>query len=163
MATVEKSIVVDAPIRTVYDQWTQFEEFPRFMEGVESVRRLDDKTLHWRATVKGKTREWDAKITEQTPDNIICWRSTSGARNDGTVTFMQEGTGKTRVDLRLDYEPMDAAEKAGDALGFLDRQVDADLKRFKDFIEKRQLSTGAWRGEIHGEKVEEHEEQTTGR
>jgi uncharacterized membrane protein len=162
MATLEKSIVVDVPVRTAYDQWTQFEEFPRFMEGVESVRQLDDKRLHWRASVMGKAKEWDAEIVEQTPDRIISWRSTSGAPNNGTVTFTDQA-GKCRIDLRVEFEPQDPAERAGDWLGVLDRQVDGDLKRFKGFIEGRRTPTGAWRGEIHGAKVEEKEEEPTGR
>jgi uncharacterized membrane protein len=164
MATVEKSIIVDVPVRTAYDQWTQFEEFPRFMSGVESVKQLDDKRLHWVAEVFGKRKEWDAEILEQTRDRIISWKSTSGAPNNGTVTFMdQGGGGKTKIDLRIDFTPEDPAEKAGDWLGVLDRQVDGDLKRFKDFIEKRGAPTGAWRGEIHGGRVEEKEEEPTTR
>ena len=162
MATIEKSIVVDVPVRATYDQWTQFEEFPRFMGGVESVRQLDDKRLHWRANVMGKVKEWDAEIVEQTPDRIISWRSPSGAPNNGTVMFAPDPAG-CRIDLKIDFEPQDPAEKAGDWLGVLDRQVDGDLKRFKEFIESRRTPTGAWRGEIHGGKVEEKEEERAGR
>ena len=163
MATVQKSIVVDVPVRSAYDQWTQFEEFPQFMGGVESVQQLDDKRLHWNATVLGKKKEWDAEIVEQTPDRVVSWKSTSGAPNAGTVTFMDQGAGKTKIDLRIDFTPEDPADKAGDFLGVLDRQVDGDLKRFKEFIEKRGAPTGAWRGEIHGGKVEEKEEEAAGR
>lgn len=163
MATVEKSVEVDVPVRVAYDQWTQFEEFPRFMDGVESVRQLDDKRLHWRAKVMGKVKEWNAEIVEQTPDRIISWRTTSGARNDGTVAFTDLGTGRCRIDVRIDFEPEDAADRAGDLLGVLDRQVSGDVERFKKFIESRQAPTGAWRGEVHGDRVEEHEEERTGR
>lgn len=163
MATIEKSIVVDVPVRTAYGQWTQFEEFPRFMDGVESVRQLDDKRLHWCAKVMGKTKEWDAEIVEQTPDRTISWRSTSGARNDGTITFTGEGPSKTRIDVRMDVEPDGAVENMGQWLGVVDRQVDADIHRFKEFIEGRPVPTGEWRGEIHGGKVEEREEERAGR
>jgi uncharacterized membrane protein len=163
MATVEKSIVVDVPVRTAYDQWTQFEEFPKFMDGVESVKQLDDKRLHWKAEIFGKRKEWDAEILEQTPDRIISWKSTSGARNNGTVTFMDQGAGTTRIDIRIDYEPEDPMDTVGDLLGVLDRRVDGDLHRFKEFIEGRGQPTGAWRGEIHGGRVEEREEERAGR
>ena len=163
MAKIEKSITVDVPVRTAYDQWTQFEEFPRFMGGVESVKQLDDKRLHWCAEILGKKKEWDAEIVEQTPDRVVSWRSTSGAPNNGTVTFAPQADGKTKIDLRIDFTPEDAADKAGDVMGVLDRQIDGDLKRFKEFIEERGAPTGAWRGEIHGGKVEEKEEEASSR
>jgi uncharacterized membrane protein len=154
MPKTTKTIEVAAPVRTVYDQWTQFEEFPRFMEGVEEVKQLDDKRLHWKATVGGRLKEWDAEIVEQRPDQLIAWRSTSGAKNTGTVTF-QPGADGTSVTLTLEYEPEDAMEKVGDALGVLDRQVQGSLERFKKFLESRRSETGAWRGTIEGGKVEE--------
>jgi uncharacterized membrane protein len=148
MSTVEKSIDVNVPLRTAYDQWTQFEEFPRFMEGVQSVRQLDDTRLHWVAEVGGQHKEWDAEITEQEPDQRIAWTSTSGARNAGVVTFHRIDDDTTRVTLNMDVEPEGAMESAGDAMGFLDRQVEGDLERFKEFIEERGAPTGAWRGEV---------------
>ncbi|HUG56061.1 MAG TPA: SRPBCC family protein [Candidatus Limnocylindrales bacterium] len=163
MGSIEKSIVVDRPVSTVYNQWTQFEEFPRFMEGVESVRQLDDKRLHWRANIAGNTEEWDAEIVEQKPDQVIAWRSTSGSLNAGRVTFQPEGAGKTRVTLRMDYEPEGAVEATGDALGFVTRRVEGDLDRFEKFIEERGSETGAWRGEISAGRVEEKEEERLGR
>jgi uncharacterized membrane protein len=163
MATIEKSITVDVPVRKAYGQWTQFEEFPRFMDGVESVHQLDDKRLHWRAKVAGKVKEWDAEIVEQTPDRVISWRSTSGARNDGTLTFTEETPTCTRIDMRLDVEPEGAVENVGQWVGVVDRQIDADMHRFKEFIEGRGVPTGEWRGEIHGGRVEEREEERTGR
>ena len=159
MASIKKSIDVAVPVRTAYDQWTQFEEFPRFMDGVEEVQQLDDKRLHWKATVGGKLEEWDAEIFEQRPDEIISWRSTSGAKNAGTVTF-QPGERGAVVNLMLEYEPKTAVEKTGDALGFVDRQVKSSLDRFKKFIESRRTETGAWRGTIEGGKVEERTERT---
>ena len=155
MASIKKSVDVAVPVRTAYDQWTQFEEFPRFMDGVEQVEQLDDKRLHWKATVGGKLEEWDAEIFEQRPDEIISWRSTTGAKNAGTVTF-QPGEKGAVVSMLLEYEPQGAVEKAGDALGFVDRQVKSSLDRFKKFIESRRTETGAWRGTIEGGKVEEH-------
>ena len=153
MARIQKDIVVDVPVEVAYDQWTQFESFPKFMEGVKEVVQLDEKTLRWTAQIGPKVEEWDAEITEQAPNKIIAWRSTTGTPNAGTVRFEPAGDGKTRVSLEISYEPRDATEKVGDALGVLDRRVSGDLGRFKEFIEKRQVPTGAWRGEIHGGKV----------
>jgi uncharacterized membrane protein len=148
MATIEKSIDVHVPVNVAYNQWTQFEEFPRFMEGVKQVRQLDDTRLHWVAEIAGKTEEWDAKITEQTPDRRIAWTNTSGARNAGVVTFHRIDDDRTRVMLQLEYEPDGAVEKAGSALGFVGHRVEGDLARFKEFIEARGRESGAWRGEV---------------
>jgi uncharacterized membrane protein len=153
METIEKSIEVDAPVNAVYNQWTQFEEFPRFMEGVEEVRQLDDKRLHWKAEIAGKAKEWDAEIFEQVPDQRIAWRSVTGAKNSGMVNFFPIGTNTTRVTLALNYEPEGAVEKMGDALGVVSGKIEGDLKRFKDFIETQGQETGGWRGEIRGKKV----------
>ena len=147
-STIEKSINVDVPVRTAYNQWTQFEEFPRFMEGVEEVRQLDDKRLHWRAKIGGKEEEWDAEITEQIPDERVAWRSTTGRANAGVVTFHHISDTTTRVMLQMEYDPEGLVENVGDALGVVSRRVEGDLNRFKEFIESRRTETGAWRGEI---------------
>ena len=160
MPSIKKDIVVDVPVKAAYDQWTQFESFPQFMDGVTEVVQLDEKTLRWRASIGGKEQEWESEITEQVPDRHIAWRSTTGAPNAGSVMF-DPSDGKTSVSLELSYEPQDASEKVGDALGVLDRRVDGDPKRFKDFIEKRQTPTGAWRGEIHGGQVEKGNRSST--
>ncbi len=152
MAEMEKSIVVDAPLREVYNQWTQFEEFPLFMEGVEEVRQIDDKRLHWRAKIGGAEKEWHAEIVDQVPDRRVAWKNLRGAANAGAVLFDSVPEG-TRVTLKLVYEPEGPAEAIGDALGFLTRRVEGDLKRFKEFIEERGRATGGWRGEIHGRAV----------
>lgn len=149
MARVEKSIEVDRPLQMVYNQWTQFEEFPRFMEGVEEVHQLDDKTLHWKARIAGRTEEWEAEIVDQVPDQSIGWRHTRGAINRGVVTFTALDGERCRVTLALEYDPQGFVEKVGDALGFVSRRVEGDLERFKRFIEERGTETGAWRGEIH--------------
>lgn len=154
MESIEKSIEVNAPISSVYNQWTQFEQFPHFMEGVEAVQQLDDKRLHWKAEIAGKTKEWDAEIFEQIPEQRIAWRSMSGARNSGMVNFRSLGENQTEVTLKLNYEPEGATEKVGDALGFVSHRVQGDLKRFKEFIEARGTATGGWRGEIHGREVD---------
>ena len=154
MARTEKTIDVNVPIRTAYDQWTQFESFPQFMEGVEAVRQIDDKRLEWRAKIAGKTEKWTAEITEQTPDHVIAWRSTSGAENTGRVSFMPVDPMTTKVTVEIGYDPQGLVEKAGDAMGMMDRRVEGDLQRFKQFIEERGAETGAWRGEIHGGQVE---------
>jgi uncharacterized membrane protein len=148
MAKVERSIDVAAPVRTVYDQWTQFREFPRFMEGVEEVLQLDDTHLHWVAEIAGQRREWDAVIQEQTPDQRIAWASTEGALNAGVVTFHELEDHGTRVMLQLEYDPETFLEKAGDALGIVERRVNGDLERFRDFVETEGTETGAWRGEV---------------
>lgn len=150
MAKIEKSIDIDVPVRTAYNQWTQFEDFPRFMEGVKEVRQMDTKRLHWRAEVAGKEKEWDAEISEQTPDRRIAWHSTTGTRNAGQVSFQPINDNRTRVTLLMDYETEGLMEKAGDAMGVVSGRVEADLQRFKDFIEARGAESGAWRGEIHG-------------
>jgi len=148
MSIIEEGIEVHVPARTAYNQWTQFETFPQFMEGVERVEQLDDRRLFWRANVGGVTREWHAEITEQIPDKRIAWRSTSGAKNAGVVTFHRLTDDSARVMLQLEYEPEGVAESAGDALGFLRRRVEGDLERFKTFIERRGSATGAWRGNV---------------
>ena len=153
MGNLEASIDVNVPVSTAYNQWTQFEEFPRFMGGVKSVRQLDDKTLDWTAEIAGREKNWQAEITEQTPDQRIAWTSTSGARNAGVVTFHRIDDNVTRVMLQLDFEPEGALESAGDALGVPERQVEGDLERFKEFIESRGSETGAWRGEVDQTKV----------
>ncbi|MDQ6794102.1 MAG: SRPBCC family protein [Chloroflexota bacterium] len=149
MSTITESIDVRVPVRTAYNQWTQFEEFPRFMEGVEKVQQLDDKRLHWVARVGGKREEWDAKITEQTPDQRVAWKATSGAPNAGVVTFHRLDDNTTRVMVQMDIEPQGPIEKLGDAVGLPERQVREDLERFKTFIESRGRETGAWRGEVN--------------
>src|SRR5919199_5277560 len=148
MSTIEKSIDVNVPVHTAYNQWTQFESFPQFMEGVKEVRQLDDRRLHWRAQVGGKEEEWDAEITEQIPDTRIAWRSTSGRANAGVVDFHRLNDEQTQVSLQLEAEPEGLVEKVGDALGVLDRRVQGDLERFRDYIAERRTATGAWRGEV---------------
>jgi uncharacterized membrane protein len=148
MASVVESIDVEVPVSTAYNQWTQFEEFPRFMEGVKSVTQIDDTHLHWVAEIAGKDKEWDAEITEQHPDERVAWRATSGAENAGVVTFHRLNDHETRVTLQLDVEPDGPVESVGTALGFLQRRVKGDLERFKEFIESRGSETGAWRGEV---------------
>jgi uncharacterized membrane protein len=148
MASIEQSIEVDVPLSTVYNQWTQFEEFPRFMEGVKSVRQIDDRRLHWVAEIAGRDKEWEAEITEQRPDERIAWRSRGGAHNAGVVTFHRLSDQRTKVMLRLDYDPQGMVENLGDAAGVVSGRVKGDLARFKEFIESRGRETGAWRGTI---------------
>jgi uncharacterized membrane protein len=148
MASAMKHVDVSVPVTVAYNQWTQFEEFPHFMEGVKEVRQLDDKRLHWQAEIAGKDEAWDAEITEQLPDERVAWTSTSGAKNAGVVTFHRLGDNQTRVTLQMEYEPEGAVENVGSALGVVDRRVEGDLKRFKQFIETRGRETGAWRGTI---------------
>ncbi|MFD3533652.1 SRPBCC family protein [Streptomyces sp. NPDC058664] len=149
MSKVEETIDVDVPLRTVYDQWTQFEEFPRFMEGVEDVRQIDDRHLHWRTKVAGATREFDTEIVDQLPDQRVTWRTVGGdVRQVGTVSFQQLDAEHTRVRLAMDVETEGVMEKAADAMGLLDRRVRGDLKRFKGFIEGRGHETGGWRGRV---------------
>jgi len=148
MDDMTATVDVAVPVRTVYDQWTQFESFPDFMEGVESVRQVDDTHLHWVAQIAGVRREWDAEITEQQPDQRIAWRATGGAKNAGVVTFHKLADDQTRVALQLDFEPEGFVEEVGDKLGLIRRRAEADLKRFEKMIEARGAESGAWRGTI---------------
>ncbi len=149
MAThVERSIEVGVPVRTAYDQWTQFEEFPRFMSGVQEVRQIADALTHWVAEIAGVRREWDAAILEQEPDEKVAWAATTGATNAGAVYFTAVGPDRTRVRLTLDYEPEGIVERIGDIFDVIDRQAVADLDRFKEFIEQRGSATGGWRGTV---------------
>jgi uncharacterized membrane protein len=148
VSKIMEAVDVAVPVRTAYDQWTQFETFPSFMEGVKSVRQLDDTTLEWVADVAGREKRWNATITEQEPDQRIAWTSTQGAHNAGVVTFHRIDDGVSRVTLQLDVDPEGPVEKAGDALGLVKGQIKGDLERFKKFIEARGSETGAWRGKI---------------
>ena len=148
MASVTQSIDVNVPISTAYNQWTQFEEFPRFMEGVEQVRQLDERRLEWTANIAGQEESWTAEISEQEPDQRVAWHSTSGNKNGGVVTFHRIDPNTTRVTLQMEWEPQNAIQKAGAAIGADDRQIKGDLERFKSFIESRGAETGAWRGEV---------------
>ena len=148
MSTIEQSIEVKAPLSMVYNQWTQFEEFPRFMEGVDEVRQLDDTHLHWVASFGGSRHEWDAEIVEQHPDHRIAWGNTDGKDNAGVVTFHKIDEDTTRIMVQMDFVPEGIKEKIGDALGAPDRRVQGDLERFKELIEARGTETGAWRGEV---------------
>jgi uncharacterized membrane protein len=143
-----KYVDVSVPVTVAYNQWTQFEQFPQFMEGVKEVRQLDDKHLHWQAEIAGKVEEWDARITEQVPDERIAWTSITGAKNAGVVTFHKLSDGQTRVTLQVDYEPEGVTENVGSALGVVERRIQGDLKRFKEFIEASGRETGGWRGTV---------------
>jgi uncharacterized membrane protein len=145
---IEEQIEIDVPVSTAYNQWTQFEEFPLFMEGVDDVRQLDDTRLHWTASIGGQRAEWDAKILEQVPDQRIVWASTDGKDTRGTVTFEPLGPDRTRIRLALEYTPEGFGERAGSAAGIDEARVRGDLERFKQLIESRRVADGAWRGEI---------------
>jgi uncharacterized membrane protein len=147
-SSTSESIDVNVPVSTAYNQWTQFEDFPKFMDSVHEIRQIDDTHLHWRADVAGKTEEWDAEITEQIPDERIAWRSTSGVKNAGVVTFHKISDNTTRVMLQMDYDPQTVTEKVGDALGLVKMQLKGNLKRFKELLEKQGQETGAWRGTV---------------
>ena len=148
MATIEESVEVEVPLHTAYNQWTQFEDFPRFMEGVEEVRQLDDTHLHWIAEVGGQRREWDAEVTEQKPDERVAWRNVGGKENAGVVTFHRLDENRTRLMVQLDFSPDGILEKLGEMVGAPDRRVQGDLQRFKEMIEAQGSESGAWRGEV---------------
>jgi uncharacterized membrane protein len=151
MSQIIETVDVDVPVRTAYDQWTQFESFPMFMEGVEKVEQLDDTSLRWTAEIAGQKRSWKAKITEQLPDERVAWTSIEGTKNAGVVTFHHLDDRKTRVTLQLDVDPEGPVENIGDALGFVQRRAKGDMERFKKFIESRGTETGAWRGTVKQE------------
>ena len=154
MATVEESIEVNVPVSTAYNQWTQFEDFPRFMEGVESVKQIDDTHLHWVAEIGGERREWDAEITEQQPDARIAWKATGGHGNSGVVTFKPLEQNSTMVTVRMEHVTEGLKEQLGSAVGADSRRVKGDLERFQEYVESRGRETGAWRGEVEqGERV----------
>ncbi len=154
MPTIEQTIEVNVPLTTAYDQWTQFEEFPKFMEGVESVTQIDDTHLRWVAEVGGERHEWEAEITEQRPDERVAWKAIEGKTNAGVVTFHRIDDTTTRVALQMEWEPEGLKEKAGAMTGADDRRVKGDLERFKELIESRGVETGAWRGTVEqGETV----------
>ncbi|SFC64980.1 SRPBCC family protein [Massilia yuzhufengensis] len=147
-SSIAESVEVNVPVSTAYNQWTQFEDFPQFMKSVKEIRQLDDKHLHWRANVAGEEKQWDAEITEQIPDKRIAWRSTSGVKNGGVVTFHKISDTCTRIMLQMDYEPDGALEKLGDAVGAVRMEARANLTNFKELLEKRGSETGAWRGKV---------------
>ena len=148
MTVVEESIEVAVPVKTAYNQWTQFEEFPRFMQGVEEVKQVTDTRNHWRAEIAGVEREFDTEITEQRPDERIAWCTTDGPKQAGVVTFHRLDENKSKVMLQMEFDPEGLTEQVGDKLGFVKGRVKGDLKRFKEFIESRGGETGAWRGEV---------------
>jgi uncharacterized membrane protein len=154
MARVEESIDVNVPVTTAYNQWTQFEEFPRFMDAVESVRQIDDTHVHWVAEIGGKREEWDAEITHQEPDRKVAWRALDGHFNSGIVTFEPLGDNQARINVVMEHETEGLTETLGSALGGDSRKVKDDLERFKQFVESRGTETGAWRGEVEqGERL----------
>jgi uncharacterized membrane protein len=148
MSVIEKSIEINVPVTAAYNQWTQFDEFPKFMEGVKQVKQIDDTHLQWKADIAGKEKEWQAEITEQIPDERIAWRSRGGAMNAGVVTFHRLSDSKSKVMLQMEYDPEGMVENVGDAVGVVGQRVIGDLERFKKYIESRGQETGAWRGTV---------------
>ena len=149
MSTVKETLDVNVPVRRAYDQWTQFEEFPNFMEGVEEVRQLDDRHNHWTTKIAGVRREFDTEIVDQLADERVTWRTTSGDTHQrGSVRFERLDDTRTRVELVMDVEPSGAVEKAADMMGTIDRRVKGDMKRFKQYIEERGVESGSWRGRV---------------
>jgi len=147
-SAIVETIEVNVPVRTAYNQWTQFEDFPQFMASVHEIKQLDDKHLHWKANVAGEEKEWDAEITEQIPDQRIAWRSTTGVPNAGVVTFHKIGDDVTRITLQMDYQPEGPVEKIADAFGAVRLETRSNLQRFKELLVKRGKETGGWRGSI---------------
>ncbi len=150
MSSTEQSIEVDVAVHTAYNQWTLFEEFPRFMERIEEVRQLNDTRLLWRATIAGESKEWSVEIVERRPDRLISWRSTDGAPSGGAVRFEPIEPRRTRIYLRMEYDPEGVFEWLGDSVGVVERSVRDDLERFKQLIERREHTTGGWRDKGYG-------------
>lgn len=148
MSMIEKDIEVAVPARVAYNQWTQFEDFPHFMEGVQHVKQLDDLRLYWMTEIGGVHREWYAKISEQVPDEKIAWTAEGDIGHSGVVTFDPIDADRCRVTVQMTYAPSGFIERAGDLLGIVERRVSEDLERFKAFLEERGVATGAWRGEV---------------
>ncbi|MGX2041448.1 SRPBCC family protein [Methylocaldum sp. MU1018] len=149
MASLHKSIEVNVPVKVAYNQWTQFEEFPNFMENIVEVHQIDDSHVHWHAEIGGTHKEWDTEIVEQVPDQRIAWRTTAGPENHGSVNFEPVSGDRTRVSVDVEYQPETVMEKVGSMLGMVSSNLEEDLENFRDFIESRGHETGAWRGEIH--------------
>src|SRR5215213_9876348 len=150
MSLIERSIEIDVPVRTAYNQWTQFEDFPQFMEGVKQVKQLDDKHLFWKADIGGQEKEWKAEITEQIPDQRIAWTSQSGTMTAGVVTFHPLSDAKSKVMLQMEYDPQGIVENVKDAIGVVTQSVQGELERLKQYIESRGSESGAWRGTVKG-------------
>jgi len=148
MANIEQSIDVEVPISTAYNQWTQFEDFPKFMDGVDEIRQIDDRHVHWVVSFGGTQHEWDAEITEQNPDERVAWKNTDGKDNAGVVTFHQLAANRTRIMVQMDWAPEGVKEKLGASLGFDQRRIEGDLERFKALIESRDTESGAYRGTV---------------
>jgi uncharacterized membrane protein len=149
MSKVEESVEVEVPVHTAYNQWTQFEEFPRFMDGVERIEQVDDTRTHWVTNIAGVTREFDAEITEQIPDERVAWTTVDGeAMQAGVVTFHRLQDSRTKVMLQMEHDPKGLADAVADKMGFVRQKAKDDLKRFKTFIESRGTETGAWRGQV---------------
>jgi uncharacterized membrane protein len=148
MSAIEESIQVHAPLRAVYDQWTQFEEFPKFMDGIKEVRQIDDTHLHWVAVFGGQEHEWDAEITEQRPDERVAWKNTDGKDNAGVVTFHRIADDQTQIMVQMDFVPEGIVEKLGNALGVPDHRVKGDLTRFKELVETSDHTADGWREEV---------------
>jgi uncharacterized membrane protein len=148
MSAIERSVEVDVPVTTAYNQWTQFESYPQFMEGVEQIVQVSDTLTHWKTKVAGVEREFDAEITEQHPDERIAWQTIDGPRQAGVVTFHRLSDNRSKVMLQMDFEPHGFVESAGDTLHLVESRVSGDLKRFKSFIEQRGIESGAWRGDV---------------
>lgn len=157
MSTIEHSVDVNVPIRVAYNQWTQFESFPEFMEGVESIKQLTDTRTHWITEIAGVKREFDAEITEQHPDERVAWRSVDKPHQSGVVTFHRLSEDTTRVTLQMEYDPESFVEKVGDWLNIVKMRVKGDMERFKAFIESRGGETGAWRGDVPGPHQQGHQ------
>ncbi|MGH2699241.1 MAG: SRPBCC family protein [Actinomycetota bacterium] len=154
MSTIEEAVEVRVPVRTAYNQWTQFEDFPQFMEGVESITQLDDTKTHWVTSIGGQRREFDALITEQNPDERVAWRTVEGPKQAGVVTFHRLGENETKIMLQMKFDPEGIVEKTGDVTGAIKSRARGDMLRFKDFIESRDgRETGAWRGEVEQTKT----------
>ena len=148
MTDITQTIDVEVPVTTAYNQWTQFESFPQFMDGVDEVTQKSDTLTHWKISIAGVKREFDAEITEQSPDQRVAWRAVDGTEHAGVVTFHKLEDAKTRVTLQIDTKPEGLVEKVGDAVGLTNVNAKGDLKRFKQFIESRGSADGGWRGEV---------------
>jgi uncharacterized membrane protein len=148
MASITKSVDVDVPVSTAYNQWTQFSSFPQFMNGVDEITQVDNTHQHWKTSIGGQQREFDTEITEQHPDERVAWKSTDGTTHAGVVTFHKLSDATTRITAQIDWQPEGLVEKAGAIVGVDDHQVNSDLQRFKEFIESRGAESGAWRGDV---------------
>jgi uncharacterized membrane protein len=149
MSQAIETVDVNVPVSVAYNQWTQFEEFPKFLSYVESITQVTDTLTEWKVRVGGVEREFEAVISEQHPDERVAWNSTGGeVDHAGVVTFHKLSDTETRVTVQLDWEASGLLEHLGSALGVDNHAIKKELGQFKEYIEAKGSADGSWRGDV---------------